>query len=198
MVATIAGGDMDGGFTECESLGDAGLSSGPAYCTAYATSASTIFEGEQPTANISGVVAYGVPFAFEEFLSAKYSASLPSPLLAGNHLIDQGVVIGYVIDQNGKPVVGATLNTTVNTMVPTVQYVDDNYNPVTSATAGTNDYGVFLVIAPGSPDDYPTPFSLTLANGQSGQSTFGCHKLGSNPNSVFVLVYDASNPGECN
>jgi hypothetical protein len=172
LVATIAGDSPDGGFTPCDVTSGA-----PSFCDGYARSVSLVYENLKPTADVTGVPIYGVPVAFTELLASKLGEA------EGQHLLDRGFVLGYVVGADGQPVAGATFDRQgVNY---DVEYLDDDLNPGGTAT---NKYGMFLIIAPGQPD-------ASKKFGITGHPEFNCHRVGSNPGTVLSLIYDANRPG---
>jgi hypothetical protein len=110
------------------------------------------------------------------------------------HLIDQGIVFGYVVN-GGIPVPGAVLDTRGNLDIPNIVYVDDNFSPLLTdggTPTSTNKYGVFFIIAPGAPTGYPNGFGIV------DHLEYGCQSAGSNPGSIFNLIFDPANAGHCN
>lgn len=187
MVAALVAASPDGGVTSCPLPTDSGFPDGsPAYCESFITTSSTLVEKKPNDGeNITNAASLGIPVAFERYLSAKLGLTPP------NTLADKGWVMGYVVDATGNAVKGVEFDISVNAKKPTVQYFDDDFNPV--ATGGkTNKYGVFVLLAPGNPSQYSKPFPIT------GRSEFGCHKTGSAVGSAVALVYDAAHPGACN
>jgi hypothetical protein len=173
LVGTLSGLSPDGGFQACE-VSDGG---GPGYCASYARSASLLYENFKPTADITGAQIFGVPLSMSELLAQKYGQA------TGAHLLDQGFVLGYVVDAQGQPVVGATFDQHGGSY--DVRYPKDDLTP---GGTGTNRFGIFLIVAPGQPD-------ATKSFGIAGHAELKCHRVGSSPGTVFSLVYDARRPG---
>ncbi|MBS2033202.1 MAG: hypothetical protein JST54_35340 [Deltaproteobacteria bacterium] len=173
LVATIAGKSDDGGYLPCEDTNP------PAFCDDYARSVSLVYENFRPTADVTGVPILGVPVQFTELLSANLG------LAQGEHLLDKGFVIGYVVQSDGGPLAGATFDD--HGQAHQIIYLDDTLNPNANATS-TNKFGMFLVVAPGQP-------SPSTTYGIVNHPEFGCHRLGSNKGTVLSLVYDGARPG---
>jgi hypothetical protein len=188
LVATIVAGSDDGGMAACEAGGTL-----PAYCSDFATAATAVWETGHPMADIANSYAWGDPVEFEEFLSTKLAPMTLLQITPGNHLADQGIALGYVVNQ-GAPVAGAVVDLRGNNTVPQIIYVDDDFSPL-GADGGmpgsTNKYGIFIVMHPGEPTQYTYPFGIV------GHSEYGCQKIGSSPGSIFNLVFDTANPGMC-
>jgi len=174
LVGTIGGLSPDAGFAACDA--DTGT---PSFCEHFAPSASLVWEDYKPTADITDVPLYGVPVAFTELLADKLGEA------PGQHALDQGLVLGYVVAPDGGAMAGVTFNDQGDNY--NVRYFDDDFNPVTTGGA-TNRYGMFAIIAPGQPD-------ITKPMGIDGYPDAKCHFVGSTPGTVFNLVYDARRPG---
>ena len=175
LVATIVGKSDDGGYLPCEDTNP------PAFCTDYARSVSLVYENFRPTTDLTDVPILGVPVQFAELLSTNLG------LAQGQHLLDQGFVLGYVVQSDGGPLAGATFDD--HGQAHEIIYLDDSLNPGGTAT---NKFGMFLVVAPGQP-------SPSTTYGIVGHPELGCHRIGSNKGTVLSLVYDGARPGlTCN
>jgi hypothetical protein len=119
-------------------------------------------QGGIPTGDVDGGKAYAVPLAFHDQLTAAVGPSVISGISSGtqNTLLGAGFILGRIVDAQGNPVSGASVELIPSTTAAQLFYVADDFRSVNQLATGAT--GLFVYVHTGSAT--VTTFTLKVNN----------------------------------
>jgi hypothetical protein len=115
-----------------------------------------------PQNDIDGGKAFAVPLAFHDQLTAAVRPGVISGITSGTQttLLGAGFILGRIVDAQGQPVPGASVELIPSTTAPQLYYVADDFKTVNQVATGAT--GLFVYVHTGS--STPTTFLLKVNN----------------------------------
>jgi hypothetical protein len=119
-------------------------------------------QGGIPSSDVDGGKAYAVPLAFHDQLTAAVGAGVISSITSGSQstLLGAGFILGRIVDAQGRPVSGASVELIPSTTASQLFYVADDFRSVNQVATGAT--GLFVYVHTGS--STVTTFTLKVNN----------------------------------
>ncbi|MBL9039642.1 MAG: hypothetical protein JNG84_14090 [Archangium sp.] len=125
-----------------------------------------VLEGKKPDRDITNGRAYAIPTGFHDTLSAAVGEARIRSLLKfgdGGTLIESGCILGKVVDAQGAPVAGATIETKEGTPAKNAERASRFFYPsadYASTGSATSSNGLFVYVHNGGEVEPPFRFQI--------------------------------------